>query len=412
MLYTFAYANGTESLPSPGSATFSVSAGNIPQVTLPPLPSRLDRLQHLPVERQRRPRARPSATPPTSHPRSTNCKVPRPVGGVSRSLNPAATVAPTVLPTGGGLTGGDLAPGTYLRPLHLHLFVRRESFGSPQSLPFTVAAGNVPEVVLPALPNGATGYDIYLSDPSADPGSAVRYASAVTSSNLPAAERRAGWRAESAPVQHRLGRADRQPDRRRDDRRPTAAGHVRPRLYVHLPERRRVVLQPDLGEIRRGRGPDPAGHAPPAPGRGDGLQHLPVRRRGERRFVDALRLRTSRRITYNLQRNALSKDVFPPVAGPAPTVPLSEVLPTVNATGGGTTGGQLAPGTYFVFYSLVSTARRRDVPEHELEHVHGRRPGTSRSSRCRRSPTVSRASTSTCPTRRPTRARGRSTPSG
>ena len=87
-----------------------------------------------------------------------------------------------MLPTGGGTTGGGLAPGNYYI-IYTYIYASgTESFGSPQSATFTVSAGNVPEVVLPALPNGTTGYNIYLSDSAADPGSAQRYASTVTSS--------------------------------------------------------------------------------------------------------------------------------------------------------------------------------------------------------------------------------------
>ena len=183
VLYTFAYPNGTESLPSPSSATFKVSAGNIPQVTLPPLPAgSIGYNIYLSNATATAGSAVRYASDITSS--IYQLQSASPVGGVSRSLNPAATVAPTVLPTGGGATGGNLAPGTYF-VLYTYIYASgAESFGSPQSLPFTVSAGNVPEVVLPPLPNGATGYDIYLSDPSADPGSAARYASTVTTPNF------------------------------------------------------------------------------------------------------------------------------------------------------------------------------------------------------------------------------------
>ena len=53
VVYTYTYPGGTESSASPPSSTFSVAAGNIPQVALPLPPGRCDRLQHLPLGRVR-----------------------------------------------------------------------------------------------------------------------------------------------------------------------------------------------------------------------------------------------------------------------------------------------------------------------------------------------------------------------
>src|SRR5262249_50232188 len=55
-----------------------------------------------------------------------------------------------------------------------------QSAVSPVSPNFTVAPGNIPQVTLPTLPPGATGYNIYLSDPVANAGSATLYASGIT----------------------------------------------------------------------------------------------------------------------------------------------------------------------------------------------------------------------------------------
>lgn len=73
--------------------------------------------------------------------------------------------APTVAATGGGSTGGLLQAGTY--------FVRYsftgpfgETSASDASTLFTVSAGNIPRVTIPATPTGATSAKIYLSPTS------------------------------------------------------------------------------------------------------------------------------------------------------------------------------------------------------------------------------------------------------
>src|SRR5262249_13154630 len=91
-----------------------------------------------------------------------------------------ATVAPLAQALGGGPTGGQLAPGTYYVYYTYTYSNGTESAASPVSANFTVAAGYIPLVTLPPLALGATGYNIYLSNPSADPGSATRYATGIT----------------------------------------------------------------------------------------------------------------------------------------------------------------------------------------------------------------------------------------
>ena len=97
-----------------------------------------------------------------------------PLSGTDVPVNPIATVAPTVNATGGGTTGGHLAPGTYyvfytFNYLGATYPVGVESAPSPASLEFTVTAGDIPQVSLPLLPVGvlptnALSYNIYLSD--------------------------------------------------------------------------------------------------------------------------------------------------------------------------------------------------------------------------------------------------------
>ena len=89
-----------------------------------------------------------------------------------------------ISPTGGGVAGGNLAPGTYFAYYTFTNAAGVESFPSPNSAPFTVAAGNVPRVTLPALPAWATGIKLYLSNPLAQPGSTILYASGITTTAL------------------------------------------------------------------------------------------------------------------------------------------------------------------------------------------------------------------------------------
>ena len=64
----------------------------------------------------------------------------------------------------------------------------------PASAPFTVAAGNVPMVILPPLAAGATGINLYLFDATGGSGPAVRYATGIKTTTLLVALQRAGER--------------------------------------------------------------------------------------------------------------------------------------------------------------------------------------------------------------------------
>jgi hypothetical protein len=347
--YTFAYPNGTETLPGPNSATFTVAAGNIPQVTLPPLPAGAIGyniyLSNALATAGSATRYASAITTSTYDLQSASA-----VGGVSRPLNPAATIAPLVLPVGGGSTQGNLAPGTYYVVYTFTYPSGAESFGSPASALFTVAAGAIPEVILPSLPNGATGYDIYLSDPSADPGSAVRYASGVQSSIVFLQDAAPGGglalpptsAASVAPTVNPSGGG-------------STGGQLLPGTYDLLytftyPNGAESFASPLSSLFTVTAGQVPLVTLPPLPSGASGynLYLSDSAANAGSTTLYAAGVPTS---TYGLQRNALSTLVFPPAAGSSPSVPTSEVLPTVSATAGGTTGGQLAPGTYFVFYS-------------------------------------------------------------
>ena len=87
------------------------------------------------------------------------------------AIGHSATAAPTVEASGGGTTGGRLAPGTYFVLYTFAYPNDPESFPSPASTTFVVTAGEIPQVTLPALPTGASGYNVYLSNSSAVAGS-------------------------------------------------------------------------------------------------------------------------------------------------------------------------------------------------------------------------------------------------
>jgi hypothetical protein len=92
---------------------------------------------------------------------------------------PAPTVTPTVAVTGGGTTGGHLPPGAYYLK-YTFTNAAGETTVSAESTQFTVAAGNIPQVTLPALEAGATGISIYLTPANGASGSEIYYTSGVT----------------------------------------------------------------------------------------------------------------------------------------------------------------------------------------------------------------------------------------
>ena len=176
--YTYTYSNGTETAASPNSAWFTVAAGYIPLVTLPPLP--LDATGYNIYLSD------PSADPGSATLYAAGITTPTwtlanavPPTGISPPSTASAIAAPTVKASGGGTTGGQLAPGTYFVLYTFAYPNNTESFPSPNSATFVVTAGEIPQVTLPALPTGASGYNIYLSNSSAVAGSAhlLRHAS-------------------------------------------------------------------------------------------------------------------------------------------------------------------------------------------------------------------------------------------
>ncbi|GIV44661.1 MAG: hypothetical protein KatS3mg035_1784 [Bacteroidia bacterium] len=98
--------------------------------------------------------------------------------------NSQVTATISVNPTGGGSSGGFLAAGTYYIQ-----FAFTGPFGTTwgstshigaSAVSFSISAGNIPRVNLPTLPAGATGINIYLTQPGGSPGTETLYASGVT----------------------------------------------------------------------------------------------------------------------------------------------------------------------------------------------------------------------------------------
>ena len=87
----------------------------------------------------------------------------------------AAPGAPTISPTGGGTTGGNLAAGTYYVKVTESNGVG-ETTASPE-VSVTVAAGDIPQVTFAALQAGNTARNMYVGTAS---GAEVLYASGIT----------------------------------------------------------------------------------------------------------------------------------------------------------------------------------------------------------------------------------------
>lgn len=94
--------------------------------------------------------------------------------------NPTAQA--TVAPNGGGTLGGSLAVGTYTVSYTVVTAVG-ETLVSPPSAPFTVTAGSIPQVTLPAVPAGALSLSVYLTRVGDSVGASL-YASNVTTTTF------------------------------------------------------------------------------------------------------------------------------------------------------------------------------------------------------------------------------------
>jgi hypothetical protein len=171
--YSFVNSHGESPL-SPASGSITITAGQIPQVTLPQVPSGDTINLYL------------------SDSSATSGSETLYASGITSTTYNLATAAPSgvpappamplsINPTGGGTSGGHLAAGSYLL---VYTFVGPggESAASGASAPFTITAGQIPQVTFPkGLPSEFT-INLYLSDSSATPGSETRYASGIASS--------------------------------------------------------------------------------------------------------------------------------------------------------------------------------------------------------------------------------------
>ena len=342
--YTYTYSNGTESAASPDSADFTVAAGYIPLVTLPPLA--LDTTGYNIYLSD--PSADPgSATRYASGITTTTWTLASavPPSGVSPPSPSSATVAPTVKSSGGGASGGKLAPGTYFL-FYTYVYPdNAESFPSPSSSTFTVTKGEIPQVTLPPLAAGASAYNVYLSNASAAAGSAVGYATEVTSPvfDLGAAAPAGGIApptAQSPTIAPTVL--------------PAGGGQYGGRLLAgtysvfytfaypngveSLPSAASAPFTVAGGNV-------PMVTLPPLPAGASGINLYLFDATGG--SGPAVRYATGIKTTTSLLLYAA------PVNGAdLPVNPIATVAATVNPTGGGTTYGQLAPGTYYVFYTF------------------------------------------------------------
>lgn len=108
--------------------------------------------------------------------------------------------APTVNVTGGGSVGGSLPAGAYYLVYTELDSGAKESNPSQETANFTVAAGNIPRVTLPALPTGVSSRNIYLTAAAGARGSETLYATGVTGTtyDLSSASWNNGTQAQSA----------------------------------------------------------------------------------------------------------------------------------------------------------------------------------------------------------------------
>ena len=277
--YTYTYSNGTETAASPTSAYFTVAAGYIPLVTLPPLPVDATGYNIYLSD----PAADPgSATQYAAGITTTTWTLASavPPSAVSPPSAASTTVAPTVKPSGGGATGGRLAPGTYFVQYTFAYPNNTESFPSPGSATFVVTAGEIPQVTLPPLSAGAVSVQPVLVECLGGRGLCGQLRHAGHDANCQPGGRGTSGRNRAADHSEPHDRPDGQPDRWKSLRGPAAGWYVFRVLHVCLPERRRNARQRGLGAVHGGGGERPAGHTADVACRQLGDQPLSVRRHG------------------------------------------------------------------------------------------------------------------------------------
>ena len=374
-----------ESYPSPNSVPFTVAAGNIPQVVLPPLPFGVASynvyLSNVTAQSG-------SAILYAAGIKSTTVTLPNdpPNGNVALQVNNLASITPVVTVNnnttastswtttqgGSGLARmAGLEPGTYYVVYTFTYPSGAETFASPPSAPFTVAQGQTAQVTLPPLPPGASGINLYLSDNKATPGSATRYYTGVTETKFDLVYPQMPDGAtppvyNQNPITPRVnvigGNA--------------YGGELLPGtyyLFYTFVDASGVESQPSPASptFKVLAGNIPQVSLPQLPP-GDVSYNIylsdPVANPNSATLY-AAGVTTS---TFNLQRNALSTLTFPTA------VNFPRAVATVDPTGGGATGGNLAAGTYRISYSFVNAAGAETFTSPQSAHSRSR-PGTSRS---------------------------------
>jgi hypothetical protein len=101
------------------------------------------------------------------------------------------TTVPTVNATGGGAAGGSLAAGTYRVSVVNVDAAGQESSDVVISATFTVSAGNIPRVTMPALASGVSSRKLFLTDTNAPTASRKLYLTGNTTTTADLAS--ASW---------------------------------------------------------------------------------------------------------------------------------------------------------------------------------------------------------------------------
>ncbi len=181
--YTYFNSRG-ETTASPESTQFTVGVDQIPRVTLPALPAGITGINLYATPRNAGPAAVIKYNSAAITTTTYDMPLPVPSSGSTPPSTNTATIAspttkPTVSATGGGSVGGSLVAGTY-RVGYTYVTANGESRMSPESDPFTIAAGNIPRVTLPALPSGVTKIRLYSTSVNGAPGYDAFYADNIT----------------------------------------------------------------------------------------------------------------------------------------------------------------------------------------------------------------------------------------
>jgi hypothetical protein len=359
--YTYVNAIG-ETTPSPESTQFTVATGNVPQVTLPALPTGVTSINlYLTPTNGASGTEVLYATSITTTTYNLSAAVTQqpPTSNNAIGVESAPTVVPTVNPTGGGATGGALQAGVfYLK--YTYVNANGETAPSPESAAFTVASTNQPQVTLPALPAGVTSISLYITPPGgASGGECIRYATGITTTTYTMA---------TASIKLPPTTNTTSPSVTNPAFTPTvsasgggSSGGKLPAGVYYL----KVTYTGTSGETLPG--PESASFtvvaggvpqitnvptAAPTNATGFNVYLTPVGSASGSEVLYSTANAFPGGGTYNLST------AFPTTAGSPPgsnttnpAVSNPATTPTVNVTGGGASGGLLPPGAYYVKYT-------------------------------------------------------------